>query len=92
MTQAMHGAILLGCWAIGVFFHRYWRQTRDRLFRSFAIAFWLLAIERLLLLSVIPSHEFEPYVYSVRLIAFLVIINAVYQKNREGSRPPWAQK
>ncbi len=91
MTQAIHGAILLGCWAIGVFFYRFWRQTQDRLFVSFAAAFWLLGLERLLLLTVTPSHEFQPYVYVVRLVAFLVIIYAIYQKNREGSLPPWVK-
>ena len=79
----MYGAILLGCWAIGSFFFRYWRQTGERLFRYFGAAFWLLALERLLLLYVIPSHEFEPYIYSVRLVAFLVILYAIYQKNRQ---------
>jgi hypothetical protein len=82
MREAFHGAILLGCWAIGLFFFRYWRQTRQRLFRYFGAAFWLLAGERVLLLSVSPIHEFHPYIYSVRLIAFLLIIFAIVDENR----------
>ena len=88
MKEAVYGAILIGCWAIGLFFFRYWRQTGERLFRCFGIAFWLLAVERLLLLYVISSHEFEPYIYSVRLIAFLVILYAIYQKNRQRGTSP----
>lgn len=81
MKDAIFGAILLGCWVIGLFFIRYWRQTEDRLFLYFGIAFWLLAIERVLLLFVTPSHEFHPYVYLVRLTAFLLIAYAIYVKN-----------
>jgi hypothetical protein len=44
-----YGAILLGCWAIGLFFFRYWRQTRERLFCHFGAAFQLLVIERVVL-------------------------------------------
>jgi hypothetical protein len=82
MRQAIHGAILLGCWAIGLFFFRYWRQSRKRLFRYFGAAFWLLMVERALLLTVSTSHEFHPYIYSVRLVAFLLIIFAIVDENR----------
>jgi uncharacterized membrane protein len=82
MREAIHGAILLGCWAIGVFFFRYWRQSRKRLFRYFGAAFWLLAAERALLLTVSQTNEFHPYIFSVRLVAFLLIIFAIVDENR----------
>jgi hypothetical protein len=82
MITALHGAILLGCWAIGLFFFRYWRQTRDPFFWYFGGAFWLLSVERIMLLGVDPTYEFRPYIYSFRLIAFMLILYAIYSKNR----------
>jgi uncharacterized membrane protein len=87
MKEAISGAILLGCWVVGLLFFRFHRRHREKLFWYFGAAFWLLAIERLLLLVIRETHEFQFYVYVVRLVAFLLIFNAIYQKNRSGSAP-----
>ena len=42
MLTFLWGASALGCWVIGLFFLRFWRNTRDRLFAFFAAAFWVL--------------------------------------------------
>lgn len=81
-SLVLSGSLLLGYAVIGLFFLRYWRKTGDRLFGIFAIAFWVLMIERFLLLIVDASHEDRPYIYSVRLVAFLLIIIAIIDKNR----------
>jgi uncharacterized membrane protein len=78
----MSGAIALGFLAIGLFFLSFWRRTRDRLFALFATAFFLLAVERVILVLVSPEYEFRPYIYVVRLLAFLVIIAAIVDRNR----------
>ena len=41
-----------------------------------------LAVERVLLAVVSHSTEYAPYVYAVRLIAYLFIIVAIVDKNR----------
>lgn len=82
-TQAISGAIFLANAIVGLFFFRFWTKTADRLFLIFAMAFWALMIERLLLIAIDPSHEFRPYVYAVRLFAFLLILAAVFDKNRK---------
>lgn len=74
---------MLGCWAIGVFSFHYWRETGVRLFWYSGVAFWLLAAQRLLLLNLSPSREFLPYLYTIRLVAFLVILYAVYCQSRQ---------
>jgi hypothetical protein len=86
MENAMSGAILFGFWAIGLFFFRYWRKFRDPFFCFFAMAFWLFAIERGLLLLTASDSEARPYVYLVRLAGFGCIICAIIQKNRKA--PP----
>jgi hypothetical protein len=68
--------------AIGWFFVRFWRKTRDRFFLWFAVAFWFLALERVILLIVRPENELRPAVYLIRLASFIVIAIAIYDKNR----------
>jgi uncharacterized membrane protein YeiB len=85
-SYAISGGILIAYGIIGLFFLRFWRQTQDRLFAIFAVAFWLLMIERLLLLAIPEAHEVRPYVYVVRLSAFTVILIAVIDKNLKQDR------
>lgn len=78
----LSGAISMACLTIALFFLRFWRQTGDRLFVIFAAAFGLLMVERLMLATVSASHELVPYIYLVRLLAFVLIMGAVVDKNR----------
>jgi hypothetical protein len=66
----------------GMFFLRFWRQTADRLFVFFALAFLLLATSWLALAVFDPTDETRPYVYAIRLVAFALIIAATVDKNR----------
>ena len=74
------GVIAMGCWVAGLFFLRFWRETRDRLFVIFASAFWLLGLTRLSLIFV--RGEEHHYIYWVRLAAFVLILVAIVDKNR----------
>ena len=78
----LSGAIVMACLTIALFFVQFWRKTQDRLFLTFAGAFGLLMLERLLLVFLGFGHEFAPFVYLVRLTAFILIILAVIDKNR----------
>lgn len=69
-------------WACGLFMFRFWRQSHDRLFAFFGTALWLLGASWLLLALVNPTGDSRPYVYLIRLIAFLLIIAAMIEKNR----------
>jgi hypothetical protein len=82
MNQSIAGAILLGYWAIGLCFSAFRKRYRERLFGFFAYAFWLLAAERLLLILIEPENEIRPYIYTVRLVAFICILFGIYDKNR----------
>jgi len=74
------GAICMGEFAIAMAFFRHWRRLRDRLFAWFAAAFVLLAFERVLLLGRTAGDD-TPAVYVTRLIAYLLIIFAVIDRN-----------
>lgn len=81
MILFINGAIALGYWVAGMFFLRFWRQSRDRLFAIFAISFWILGIQRALI-SVPSWVEHPTWLYGIRLGAFLLILGAVIDKNR----------
>jgi hypothetical protein len=47
MEQFIMGAIAMASAVVALFFLRFWRETGDRLFAMFALAFLLLGITRL---------------------------------------------
>ena len=74
------GAVAMGHFVAGLFFLRFWRQTRDRLFVMFGIAFWLLGMIRLAMLFV--DHEEREFLFWLRLVAYVLILVAIIDKNR----------
>lgn len=82
LNQFLNGAIAMGCWVAGLFFVRFWRETKDRLFGFFAAAFWVLAAERVGLLYAGPDEAARGTVYLARLVGFLLIILGIVDKNR----------
>lgn len=82
MNLFLHGAITVCFAAAGVFFLRFWRDTHDRLFLLFALAFFLQALTRIGL-SVLGGPEEGPYLYLFRLTAYVLIIAAIAMKNFE---------
>jgi len=80
------GAIAFGFFVCGLFFLRYWHRSRDELFLMFALAFGLLGIgQSILALANIPTEE-RGALYLFRLAAFLLILFAIYRKNRAARR------
>ena len=82
LNQFLAGAASISLLAITLFFLRFWKRTRDRLFLFFAGAFTFLMIERIVRAAMAVETEWAPYVYSIRLAAFVLIIVAVADKNR----------
>lgn len=78
----LSGALCMASLTIAFFFLKFWRRSGDRFFLVFSGAFLLLMIERIILFVIGPAHEFAPYVYVVRLLAFVLIIGAIVDKNR----------
>ena len=82
MQLFMLGMISMGFAVAALFFLRFWRDTRDRLFLIFAIAFGILAAQRLALVLTRDMLESQTGLYLVRLFAFLLILAAIVDKNR----------
>lgn len=82
MNLFLDGAAAMCCWVIAGFFYVYWLRTADRLFGIFALAFLVFGINRTILAAVDENADGRIYVYVVRLLAFLLIIGAILDKNR----------
>jgi uncharacterized membrane protein HdeD (DUF308 family) len=82
MEQFIMGAIAMASAVVALFFLRFWRDTGDRLFAMFALAFLLLGATRI---GIAVSHDFsetQTTWYWVRFAAFLLILIAIVDKNR----------
>lgn len=80
------GAIVAGFTLAGLFFLKFWKRTHDALFLAFTGAFWLLGLgQALLTFSRIPLEE-RSWLYLLRLAAFILILAAIWRKNRSPSR------
>jgi hypothetical protein len=82
MEELLMGGIAMASAVAALFFLRFWRDTGDRLFAIFAIAFLLLAITRVGLALSNELAEGHTHWYWVRLIAFVLIVVAIMDKNR----------
>jgi len=87
MTLFISGLLVAGYAVAGLFFLRFWRRSRDRLFAWFAAAFWLLGAQRAALAALDRGAPETTWLYGVRLLAFLLILAAVVDKNRAGAGP-----
>ena len=85
LNQLILGMLVMAAAVAGTFFLRFWRRTRDRLFASFAAAFYLLGVNWLLL-AIYAADEIHSAVYGIRLLAFVLIIVAIVDKNRSTAR------
>jgi hypothetical protein len=91
MINAMlAGAIAMASIIISLFFLRFWSSTRDRFFLYFSLSFLLEAINRIFLGITALANEDTPTYYIIRLIAYLLIIIAIVDKNRQQSKSKWA--
>lgn len=88
MDLMLLGAISMASFVAGLFFLRFWRDTKDRLFLLFAISFLIEGINRAALgLSGNPD-EGRPFFYFVRFLSFLLILIAIVQKNLTKRQTP----
>lgn len=81
LSPFLGGAITFGFALASLFFARFWRRTRDRLFLAFASAFALLGLNQALLSLTGTLAEERSPLFLIRLAAFVLIIVAIVRKN-----------
>jgi hypothetical protein len=86
MNDMLLGAIAAASFVAGLFFLRYWLSTRDRFFLFFMLAFWIEAANRVAMaLGHAANGDDSPAHYVVRLVAYGLILLAIWDKNRPRS-------
>lgn len=85
MNYFLSGAVFIAAIISALFFLRYWRDSGERFFIFFSLAFVLLGIERLPLLLFVGDKDTHASVYLIRLCAFILILGAIIDKNRATS-------
>lgn len=85
-AEFLWGVSATAAWVAGVCFFRFWRDTRDRLFAFFGASFCVLGGSYVVLALFAITDEARPYAYLIRLVAFLIILAAVIDKNRTSGR------
>ncbi|MCY1017273.1 DUF5985 family protein [Pyxidicoccus sp. MSG2] len=82
INPMLNGATAMAWFACALFFLRFWKQSRDRLFGFFALAFALLGGNAVAGALIDVGDERRYFIYVVRLFAFLLILYAIWDKNR----------
>lgn len=86
MRMYLWGVLTMACLIVAIFFFHYWRMSRDRLFAFFSVAFAAMALDWLGHALLSQADPMRADVYVVRLFAFLVILIAIIDKNRNARR------
>lgn len=81
----LSGAFMMGLAVSAIVFLRSWREGGDSLFLFFALAFLLMAIERVPLALFHQMREPHSLVYLLRLVGFVFILWGIVHRN---ARPP----
>jgi uncharacterized membrane protein HdeD (DUF308 family) len=90
MDVMLLGAISMASLVAGLFFLRFWRDTRDRFFLFFAVSFVIEGVNRAALALTSDPNEGRPFFYFVRFLSYLLIFIAILyknQKNDAGAKP-----
>ena len=82
MNLLLLGAIAMACLIAGLFFFRFWKQTRDRFFLFFAISFFIEGVNRAALGLSSNPNEGQPFFYFVRFLSYIFIVFAILHKNQ----------
>ena len=75
------GVIATASLAAGLFFLKFWRNTRDSFFLAFGASFIVEGLNRSAVLLVDRPNEGSPWTYLVRLLSMLLILAAILRKN-----------
>lgn len=82
-----YGVLTALSFVAGLFFVRYWRETKDRFFLFLVITFWVLAGDWASLTGN-TDREHVAYFYLPKLFAFLVLLVGIADKNRRAAKEP----
>jgi hypothetical protein len=87
LTLVLSGALAMGYATAALFFAKFWRRSGSRIFAWFTIAFALLAVQRLVIALLFDdARSAMPWSYTLRVLAFVLILVGVAAQNRSSRR------
>lgn len=86
MKGFLWGALGMASAMASLLFLRYGKVTRDRLFLFFAAAFLVMTFNWVGLALIEPNTEQRYLAYFLRLVAFVLILAGIIDKNLRASR------
>lgn len=75
------GMIVTSSLVAGVFFLKFWKETRDSFFLALAVAFLVEGLNRSMTLWFERPNEGSPGTYLLRLLTYALILFAILRKN-----------
>jgi hypothetical protein len=88
MVNFLNGIAATASLIAGAIFLRFWRESHDRLFVWFALAFWMFAANWATVALSQPADETRHYFYAIRLLGLILILAGVVGRNRASGRQP----
>jgi hypothetical protein len=86
MKEFLWGLLGMASAVASLLFFRYARVTRDRLFLFFSAAFLSMTLNWIGLAIIEPDTEHRHVAYLLRLLAFVLILVGIIDKNVRASR------
>jgi hypothetical protein len=86
LATFLDGGRVVFCLIIALGFLRLGRTTHDRLYHAFAIAFVLMSVSSIFVGLRVAAADWSYIAFLPRLLAFLVIIWAIVDKNRRAPK------
>lgn len=81
MQLFVSGMLAMGYLVAALVFLRFWRQTGERLFGYFSLAFFIFACQRSALALTVIAGQDAIWPYSLRLAGFVLFLAAIVDKN-----------
>ena len=88
MITFLAGALTASYLVAALFFFKFWRKTRDRLFSHFAVAFFFFALNQIGTTVMEVSTERGSLIYLLRIAGYILILVAIIEKNRSQPKKP----
>jgi hypothetical protein len=86
MKEFLWGLLAMASAVASLLFLRYGKVTRDRLFLYFSAAFFAMTLNWLGLAIIEPDNEHRHVAYLLRLLAFVLILIGIIDKNVRAAR------
>ena len=80
------GALAMAYLVAALFFLRFWRDTRERIFGFFTAAFLMFAVQRTALTLLDRGNLLTFAAYGLRILGFLLIVAGVVAANWSSGR------